>query len=393
MSLVVAQLQSLLVWIAVTGALAYWYRSWRRSRTPSLLAMVKALAALDVALLLGLDLGFGSWLLGVATLPNYLLHVFTLLAAYWLQLFVLHLAHPAATVPARARIRTRLLAGAQLALLVFYVLGPVHGDQTAINGEAGNPVLAVLYLAVFEIYLGIAMFDVFHVARHARELPRGYLRTGLRLLRWGGISGLAFVVEKTLFSVVLALGINSAAAHAINGVLAGVLTTAGILLLMAGVTVPAVGPRNRMRRDHRQLEPLWRDLTDYAPEVKFEARPTRRADITDRIRQRLTEINDVLVGPLQAYLDPAVYSAALVSAEQEAGQAAIPAAVTAQAVTIATALASTEPVNADKPVAFTSASTTDYRDEASWFACVATAYTQLPSILKEPRGHVVDPAH
>ncbi|WP_326950234.1 hypothetical protein OG439_16490 [Amycolatopsis sp. NBC_01307] len=393
MSLIIAQLQSVLVWLAVTGALIYWFRSWRRSRTPSLLAMVKALAALDLALLLGFDLGVGSWLLGLATLPNYLVHVFALFAAYWLQLFVLYLAHPATEVPARARVRTRLLAVAQLALLVFYILGPAHGDQTAINGEAGNPVIAVVYLAVFEIYLGIAMFDVFHVARHARQLPRGYLRTGLRLLRWGGIAGLAFVAEKALFSVALALGLQSAAAHSINGVIAGLLTTAGILLLMAGVTVPAVGPRNRMRRDHRQMEPLWRDLTTYAPEVKFQARPARRADITDRVRQRLTEMNDVLVGPLQPYLDPAVYSAALASAEQEAGQTAVPAAATAQAVTIATALASTDPVNPDRPVTFTSAETEDYREEASWLAAVAAAYAQLTSSLKEPRAHVVNPAH
>ncbi|RJQ83247.1 hypothetical protein D5S19_20335 [Amycolatopsis panacis] len=37
-----------------------------------------------------------------------------------------------------------------------------------------------------EIYVGLAMFDIFHVARHAQQLlPRGYLRTGLRLFRWG----------------------------------------------------------------------------------------------------------------------------------------------------------------------------------------------------------------
>jgi hypothetical protein len=105
----------------------------------------------------------------------------------------------------------------------------------------------------------------------------------------------------------------------------------------------------------------------------------------------LTEINDVLVGPLQPYLDPAVHAAALADAEREAGRG-VPAAV-AQAVTIATALTTAEPVNADESVAFTPADTTDYRDEAAWFAAVATAYATLTSTSQETRSDVLDPAH
>jgi hypothetical protein len=392
MSLVIAQLESLLVWLAVTSALIYWYRSWRRARTPGLLAMVKDLAALNGALILGTDFGVSNWLFGVATLPNYLVHVLTLLAAYYLQVFVLHLAHPTAAVPAKARVRRRILVFAEIALGLLYLVGPVHGTGPAISGESGNHALATAYLAVFAIYLGIAMFDVVHVARHARDLPRGYLRTGLRLLRWGGIVGLAFVVHKLLYSLALAVGFNPAWAHAVNGVVAGLLTTVGILLLMAGVTVPAVGPRRQLKRHHRQLEPLWRDLTDFAPEVKFTGATTGRADITDRVRQRLTEINDVLVGPLQPYLDPAVHAAALADAEREAGRG-VPAAAVAQAVTIATALTTAEPVNADESVPFTPADTTDYRDEAAWFAAVATAYTTLTRTSQETRSDVLDPAH
>ncbi|RJQ79633.1 DUF6545 domain-containing protein [Amycolatopsis panacis] len=164
---------------------------------------------------------------------------------------------------------------------------------------------------------------------------------------------------------------------------------------MAGATIPALGPRNRMRCQYRQLEPLWRDLTAFAPEVKFGTRSPYRTDITDRIRQRLTEINDVLIGPLQPYLDPAVHAAALASAEQKAGHGAAPdTAATAQAVTIATALISTEPVNPNRPVVFTTPGTQDYRDEAAWYASVAAAYSHLTTTAKteEPRRHAVDPA-
>ncbi|KFU77790.1 hypothetical protein SAMN04489729_0817 [Amycolatopsis lurida] len=401
MPIPVAQVQQLLTWLAVTAALLYWIRSWRRSRTPGLLAMVKALAALNVALILGTDWGVHDWLFGIPTLPNYIVHVLTLSSAYWLQVFVLYLAHPVDTIPAKVRIRTRLLIGAQLALCVLYLLGPLPGNLPAITAEAGNHTFVVAYLAVFELYLGLAMFDVVYVGRHAKDLPRGYLRTGLRLLRWGGICGLAFVAHKALYSLAVRFNLNPPWAELGNIGASRVLTTAGILLLMAGVTVPAVVPRRQLRRHYRALEPLWRDLTTFAPELRYDAPPTRRVfgrpDVTDLVRTRLTEINDVLVGPLQPYLDPAVYTAALQPAE--AGTSSANRAH-AQAVTIATALVTAEhgaPVHAEHPVAFTpDEATDDYREEAAWLATVATAYstsTTVAEILKETSSHAADPVH
>ncbi|OAP20543.1 hypothetical protein A4R44_08703 [Amycolatopsis sp. M39] len=390
-----AEVQQLLTWLAVTAALLYWARSWQRSRTPGLLAMVKALAALDAALVLGTDYGSPDWLFGIPTLPNYLVHALTLGAAYFLQLFVLYLAHPADTVPVKIRSRRRILVVAQLALGVLYLLGPVRGSLPGITASEGDHSFVVAYLAVFELYLGLAMFDVVWVGRHAKDLPRGYLRTGLRLLRWGGICGLAFVVHKALYSLAVSFGLNPPWAEMGNAGVSRALTTAGILLLMAGVTVPAIGPRNQLRRNHRDLEPLWQDLITYAPEAKFDAKPTRRADITDRIRQRLTEINDVLVGPLQPYLDPAVYQAALASAEHDAGHGEIPAPAVAQAVTIAAALTSTNPVVSDRRVPFPSADTADYRQESAWVAQVANAYARLTRIApnhEEPHRRVIRPA-
>ncbi|GAA4527537.1 MAB_1171c family putative transporter [Amycolatopsis samaneae] len=395
MLVLLANLQSVLIIFAVTGALYYWIRSWRRSRTPALLANVKALAALDVALLLGVDFGAPGWLFGITTLPNYVVHVLGVLAAYWLQAFVLYLAVPVADVPPKLRTRRRILIGSQVTLAVLYVLGPMHGDLLpAITGQAGNHALAVAYLAVFELYLGLAMLDVVLVARHARELPRGYLRTGLRLLRWGGILGLAFAVHKALTSVAVAAGLPWWA-QVINGVLPGLLTTAAILLLMAGITVPAVAPRRLMRRHYREMEPLWRDLVTFAPEVRFEQ--IGRADITDRVRQRMTEINDVLAGALQPWIDPAVHARVLAEAEARP-DAGHPPAATAQAATIATALVTAEhgaPVNAERPVSFTPAVTIDYRDEAAWLAAVATAYSTSPVVAqsRQEAQHHADPAH
>ncbi|WP_414941902.1 DUF6545 domain-containing protein [Amycolatopsis sp. cmx-11-51] len=72
----------------------------------------------------------------------------------------------------------------------------------------------------------------------------------------------------------------------------------------------------------------------------------------------------------------------------------------AQAVTIATALGTAErgtPVYAEWPVPFTPGEATDdYREEATWLATVATAYstsTTVAEILKETSSHAADPVH
>ncbi|WP_410648187.1 MAB_1171c family putative transporter [Amycolatopsis sp. cmx-4-54] len=388
-----AQLQGLLTWLATTSALIYWYRSWRRSRTPGVLAMVRALAALDVAILLGVDLGVYGWLFGIETLPNYFTHVAALFSTYYLQVFVLYLAHPADTIPPKIRPRTRLLVVAQLALGALYLAGPVAGDHPDIASTSGNHAVIVAYLAVFVLYIGLAMVDVIVVSRHARDLPAGHLRLGLRLLRWGAMCGLAFAVHKAAGSLVRHVDLWPPLAPLFHSVVPGILTTAGLLLMTTGIMVPAVGPRLQLRRHHRALLPLWRDLVDFAPRVQFTEPSARRlwsgrGDIADRVRHRLTEINDVLVGPLQPFIDPAAHAAALGRAEANPVRGAT-AAATAQAVTIATALTAARdemPVNAVSPVAFTPPDVTDIRDEAAWLATVATAYAHL--LIKEQPPHV-----
>ncbi|QWF83779.1 DUF6545 domain-containing protein [Amycolatopsis sp. CA-230715] len=167
---------------------------------------------------------------------------------------------------------------------------------------------------------------------------------------------------------------------------------------MAGMTLPAVGPRWELRRHDRALEPLWRDLTDWAPDYRFNPpEAAGKPDITDRVRNRIVEIRDVLFEPLQPHLNPAVAEEARDLARRnqlDDGQAE----AVAQAAVIAVALATARqnaPVGNSGPVSFTGPGTDDYRDDATWLATVATAYTESPivkTILEETTPDA-EPAH
>ncbi|WP_158885029.1 MAB_1171c family putative transporter [Amycolatopsis anabasis] len=389
--------QQIIVWCTVTAALLYWFKSWRRAPTPGKTAMVKALAALDLVLILGVDYGYHEWLFGIPTLPNFLVHIIGLAAAYWFQVFVLYLGPDADTVPAKARARRRILLPTLAALTVLYVLGPLAAGLPEITtGASGQPFVSI-YLAVFELYVGLAMFDIFWTCRKWRE-KRGYLRLGLLTLRWGGACGLLYAVHKALYSVAVRLDLNPPWVEYGSLGVSRLLTTCATLLLMAGMTLPAVGPRWELRRRDRALEPLWRDLTDWAPDYRFNPpEAAGKPDITDRVRNRIVEIRDVLFEPLQPYLDPAVAERARGHARRDQFDD-VQAEAVAQAAVIAVALAAARrnaPVGDSGPLNFTGPGTDDYRDDATWLATVATAYTESPIVktVLEETAPDADPVH
>lgn len=395
-----ATAQQIFTWFAATPVLLYWFRSWRRTRSPHALAMLKALIGLNLVLVFGTDFGHNDWLFGIPTLANFLNHVCGLAAAYWWTTFVLYMAHPADEVPPKARVRRRILLVTLAVMAAVYFVGILPAGLPLITADAAGAPLVSVYLTAFEVYVGIAMFDVFWTCRHARDIPRGYLRTGLYLLRWGGGLGLAYAVHKAFYSVAHHAGWTPPWPEFGSFGVGRLLTTASILCLMAGVAVPAVGPRIDLRRQNRALLPLWRDLTTFAPDVLFstpKARGLARRGVADRVRTRVTEIRDVLVGPLQPYLDADVASEARDLAIDE-GMAENDVNIVTEAAVIAAALAAArrgEAASTGDPVTFTSADT-DYRTEARWLAAVATAYSKSPIvalIAEEKNAHEPDLAH
>ncbi|XVV05362.1 MAB_1171c family putative transporter [Actinosynnema sp. CA-248983] len=287
---------NLALMVAVTAAIAFWLSSYRYSRRSGVRAMCMSLALLDVALLIGVlsysDLG---WPLQWAQ------HLCVMVSAYQLQVFCLHLTKRPERVEVGVRRRRTAVIAACVLLLVFYVLGPLRAGLVAVLSTFGDRPFVTHYLATYTLYLGWAMLDVVLMSRLARHVGRPSLRLGLRLLGAGSLVGLVYALLRLGVSVAVALGAPISSKTWIEYA-TGQLTFVSIILLMAGILVPPFGARWEARKAHARLEPLWSAVTAVAPELVF----GNRGNAADRLRVRITEIRDVLIGPLHSYLDSSV---------------------------------------------------------------------------------------
>lgn len=358
----------------VTAALLFWLHSYRQTRKPGVRAMCLALVLLDGAVLIGgldpyIDLGFG-----IPALPQYAQHVCVLLSAYWLQIFCLHLTRPAAQIRRRSRTRSTLLIVALTGLTVFYVLGPLRYGLGAMPSNAGNQPWVTPYLAMYGGYLGLAMADTFWMARLAAHVPRRFLRLGLRLLGIGSGFGLLYVLHRLGYSLARALGAtppwNDTGPLGPNSLLILV----SIAFLMSGVMTPPFGARWEARRAAAEVLPLWRAVTAVAPELVFKNKG-------DRLRSQITEIRDVLIGPLHPYLSPEVYQQVR-EASIEKGDTSDVAEATAEAAVIAVALEAKRrelPALTSTPLIIGDADDHD-ADEGDRFVRIGRAYTASPLV-------------
>lgn len=314
----------------ITAALLFWLHSYRQTRKPGVRAMCISLVLLDIAILIGgveARYGFGR---DLHALPQYLQHICGITSAYWLQIFCLHLTHPAELIRRRSRARAVLLTCALVGLSVFYILGPVRLGLSAVPSSAGNLPWVTPYLAMFSGYLGLAMADTFWMSRLAAHVPQRFLRLGLRQLGIGSAIGLLYVLHRFGYSLARTLGVSVPWSDVGPGGLNNILVLLAIIFLMGGVMTPALGARWEARRAASEVLPLWRAVTSIAPELVFNHR-------TDRLRSQITEIRDVLIGPLHLYLSPEIYEQVHCKAINE-GQTGVAADAVAEAAVIAVAL-------------------------------------------------------
>jgi hypothetical protein len=292
-----------------------------------------ALALLDLGVLVGYANGAASDSF-LAVLPLQLVqHVAILTAAFYLKMFCLHLTSDPERVTAKVRRRRVVLAVALVGLITFYVLGPWRANITEVDSVYGYQQWVTPYLGVYSAYFAWAMFDVLRMSLLARYVERPYLRVGLRLLGAGSVGGLLYALQRIGLSVAAAIGLPvSQDTSGWRGPTVLVLFSS-IMLLMAGVLVPPLGARWESRKLHARLQPLWAALTSVAPELVYGHRRSRG----DRLRIRVTEIRDVLIGPLHAYLDPTI-TAAIRNRADRLGLTESDARAAAEAATIAVAL-------------------------------------------------------
>jgi hypothetical protein len=359
---------------ALLAACVFWGRSWWRRRQPNALALFLCLSSLEIAVVIGAHYAWVASVIKVPALTQVIVHTTVLSCLFWLQVFTLHLGTPPETVRRKTYVRLTILSSCLLALYVLYVLGPLPQGLSAINGGFGDRPYVLAYLTVFSMTLAWALADIAWTTRFAKHVPDKYLRLGLQFIRYGSLFGMLFALHKFVQTFAKAIGMPLPWLEYSEYTGVGTyLLAIGTFLALTGFMLPSVGPRWERRRTGAQLEPLWRALTEQAPELVFSSNTKGTAA---RLRNRITEIRDVVVGPLHPYLHPSAAERAH-ELGTEQGLADDELQATVEAATIAVALHAKKhdiPAPMTAPIVFDGPSAADHGAEAAWLAKVSTAY-------------------
>ncbi|MEW1654912.1 MAB_1171c family putative transporter [Streptomyces sp. NPDC093707] len=244
-------------------------------------------------------------LVGVANLAMVFLYSSVMVfAAGALVLLLRWTAGEGEAARARARAKARTAVGAVALLWAVAVTGFAVGRpdavehprdfSTAYTDAPGVMLFLVLYLAVFGASLaGLGTL----CPRYAARLGSSWLARGLRVLAAGCWLGLVYCACKVIGFVLSWAG--RPAPWLSNGV-APLSASVAAILVLAGFSLPAAGPRVAAWRRLRRLTPLWRTVTELTPEVTMDdGRWTGRwpfADLEWRANRQMAEIRDVQRG-------------------------------------------------------------------------------------------------
>lgn len=244
---------------------------------------------------------------GITGLPPLLKHLLGVTSAAYLLDFVIAVVRPQGL----AR-RTRLAAiGATLPLmLLFYALANWTPGGPVRVGEGKRAVYPVLYMAVFTLYIGIAMVVATWLFLSGVRHSRTWLgKAGLAFLGLGTLLGSLYALQRVGFVTVhLATG---AEYPALQHQVSTVLKQLAILSIVLGACLPPFSVAVEYARDWktlRQLQPLWSGLTDAVPFVVLSASiPKLRVSL--RLDRCVIEIEDACLA-LREYVSAEVHERA-----------------------------------------------------------------------------------
>jgi hypothetical protein len=350
----------------------------RGNRRPESWAMWAAVVALAAAATLFQPTvyAFVDRALAIPNLAELAGHAFILITAWQAQAILVFLVY---SRPVAWRIVLgwgALLALTVAAMATFFTLAPVDRDVpqkfTAVYADAP---WIVPYWAAFLFTVNVIVFDLIRlVLRYARRTNREHLRFGLQLVAVGAAFGSGYWAQWIAYLALRRTGETPPAwLHAFGTVC----YMSGIIFSVIGSVYPAIGPRIGMRtpggwwddvQRYRQLYPLWRALTDAAPEIVLNRPPGVVIDVRFWLRRRVIEIED---GLLQLDREQAPDAA-------PGDQPGDPDPV-AEAGAIRTALqsrtASAATVVRPRPSADVG---TDYAARLAWQLDIARAFSRLP---------------
>lgn len=278
-------------------------------RAPSAVRSVKqralwtAFAALTVSMTLrlpGVMRTLDDWA-GVNNLSTLVKHWLGMIAAGAVVDFVVAIARPETGRRLRARHYAALTAMTAMAVLFAFFVPRPHEMTDFFEETAGNGWATVYYL-LFVVYLGIAMATATWLfwgsARHASAL---WLRTGVRLMGIGTAVGVLYTLLRAGYITSRLAGLTDDTSDIAVDNVTDTLKYLAIGFILIGSSIPAFGVAWRTVQDgrhHRQLQPLWQDLTAVTPDIVLKTGLLRSPRL--RLYRRVIEIRDAAL-TLDAY--------------------------------------------------------------------------------------------
>jgi hypothetical protein len=365
-----------------------------RQRDPALVALLVAFAVRGAAFLLATPSVAASvdrWT-GIPNLGALGIHLGNVAFGAAVLVVIVYWAND--PVEARRRAR-RILAFVALMMVTMFALwlaaniGTAQRSPHYLVQNAHRPLVAI-YLFFFVATQLVALAEIARLCiRYADLAGCRWLRRGLRTTALGALMYSIMPGSRAFSTVAVQLGLNPLKWEVLVPVGDGI----GMLLIVAGLTMPCWGPHlSALSRwwstyhIYRRLYPLWRDLYQVIPRIALH-RPTRSmTDLNYRLYRRVIEISDGLLA-LRSYSDPEVRRRAL-QRGKEAGLAddelrAAVAAAQLKAALNAKAAERILPVNApgraDDGESIERCSGNDLTSEAAWLAQIARAYATSPA--------------
>ncbi|WP_411107623.1 MAB_1171c family putative transporter [Streptomyces sp. cmx-4-9] len=253
---------------------------------------------------------------GVNNLSTLVKHWLGMIAAGAVVDFVVAIARPETGRRLRPRHYVALAAMTAMGVLFFFLV-PRPREVTDFFEQNAGDGWATAYYLVFVVYLGIAMATATRLFRDsARHASARWLRTGVRLMAIGTAIGVLYTLLRAAYMTSRLAGLTDSGSDIAVGNATDALKYLAIGSILVGSSIPAFGVAWRTVQDgrhHRQLQPLWQDLTAVAPDIVLGAGVLRRPRL--RLYRRVIEIRDAALA-LDAYAGDEVRAQARAAARQ-----------------------------------------------------------------------------
>ncbi|ASW57091.1 MAB_1171c family putative transporter [Plantactinospora sp. KBS50] len=222
-----------------------------------------------------------------------------------IQCLIIFWTHPGSTGWRRARWRLLWVVGVLVTMAVLFSAVPPRPEQPRVAAAtyAAEPTYGI-YLGCYLAMVAVGVADIIRLCLpYARDAGRTWLSRGLRLTATGAAFGVLYCVLRTGTVVAALLHFDQ---HRWE-FLVPITASLGALLIIVGLTLPALGPRMfrvttllARRRAYQRLRPLWEAVAVTMPEVVLDRGGRWPAaalwDLDRRLRRRVIEIGDGIRG-------------------------------------------------------------------------------------------------